>query len=184
VIGEDLGTVQPEFRRKIANAGIAGMDVLWFQRDEEVFLPPARWRRYAVAMTSTHDLPTVAGWWSGADIATRAALDLANEQAEAKQRATDRAHLWDAFEAAGVADQGHVPDDTNQVVDAAIAFTAQSSADMALIPLEDVLGLENQPNLPGTINEYPNWRQRLKEPAAQILSAPKVRSRLKMLRDR
>jgi 4-alpha-glucanotransferase len=62
VIGEDLGTVQPEFRRRIADIGIVGMDVLWFQRKDAVFLAPSKWRRDAVAMTSTHDLPTVAGW--------------------------------------------------------------------------------------------------------------------------
>ena len=79
VIGEDLGTVQPEFRARLARAGIAGMDVLWFQRDGASFTPPTEWRRDAVAMTTTHDLPTVAGWWTGADIATRGAIGLADE---------------------------------------------------------------------------------------------------------
>ena len=102
VIGEDLGTVQPEFRERMADAGIAGMDVLWFQREGKRFLPPAKWRSNAVAMTSTHDLPTVAGWWSGADIATRAKLGLADEAREPKERTQDRKALWSAFRTGGV----------------------------------------------------------------------------------
>jgi 4-alpha-glucanotransferase len=122
VIGEDLGTVQPEFRKRIADFGIAGMDVLWFQREGDAFLPPSRWRHDAVAMTSTHDLPTVAGWWTGADIATRGAIGLANDKTEAKQRAKDRATLWHAFQNSGVVDEdAPPPKDAAAAVDAAIA---------------------------------------------------------------
>jgi 4-alpha-glucanotransferase len=185
VIGEDLGTVQPEFRRRIADFGIAGMDVLWFQREGDAFLPPSRWRHDAVAMTSTHDLPTVAGWWTGADIATRGAIGLANDKTEAKQRAKDRATLWHAFQNSGVVDEdAPPPKDAAAAVDAAIGFTMQSPAAMALIPIEDLLGLTDQPNLPGTIDEHPNWRRRLDRPADQLLDTPQVRARLKALRER
>ena len=183
VIGEDLGTVQPEFRSRLARAGIAGMDVLWFQRDDDAYMPPETWRRDAVAMTTTHDLPTVAGWWTGADIATRSGIGLANEKAETKQRAQDRAGLWSAFRDAGVA-SGEPPKDAARAVDAAIAFTAQSPAALALVPLEDVLGVAEQPNLPGTIDEHPNWRRRMAKPASELLAAPDVRQRLKSLRER
>jgi 4-alpha-glucanotransferase len=185
VIGEDLGTVEPAFRDRIAKAGIAGMDVLWFQRDGEAFLPPSAWRRDAVAMTSTHDLPTVAGWWRGADIETRDALGLADKSAESKQRTKDRNRLWEAFRRTGVVQEGTaIPKAPDLAVDAAIAFTARSAAGLALIPVEDLLGLAEQPNLPGTIDQHPNWRRRLTEPAAEVLKAPRVRSRLKLLRER
>jgi 4-alpha-glucanotransferase len=185
VIGEDLGTVQPKFRRRIADTGIGGMDVLWFQREGDAFLPPSEWRHDAVAMTSTHDLPTVAGWWTGTDIATRAALGLAEENIETKQRAKDRTALWHTFQAAGVAEAGApLPKDATPAVDAAIRFTAQSPATMALIPIEDVLGLTDQPNIPGTVDEHPNWRRRLDAPAAGVLDPPQVRARLKTLRER
>ena len=164
VIGEDLGTVEPEFRERMAQAGIAGMDVLWFQRDGKKFLPPAKWRRDAVAMTSTHDLPTVAGWWRGADIETRAKLGLADEARERKERAQDRKSLWSAFRKDGVTTKTMPPSsEPAPAVDAAVAFTAQSPAPLALIPIEDVLGLTEQPNLPGTIDEHPNWRRRLQK---------------------
>jgi 4-alpha-glucanotransferase len=187
VIGEDLGTVQPAFRERIAEVGIAGMDVLWFQRNgtSDAFLRPSQWRRDAVAMTSTHDLPTAAGWWTGADIATRVALGLAHEKAEATQRTRDRTLLWQACQEAGVvAADAPPPKEAAPAVDAAIGFTAQSSAAVALIPIEDVLGLVDQPNLPGSIDEHPNWRRRLDLPAAQVLDAPQVRARLKALRER
>jgi 4-alpha-glucanotransferase len=185
VIGEDLGTVQPEFRERMADAGIAGMDVLWFQRDGQKFLPPARWRSGAVAMTSTHDLPTVSGWWSGADIAIRAELRLANETHEFKERAQDRKALWSAFRKSdATAEREPLPSEPAPAVDAAIAFTAQSPAPLALIPIEDVLGLAGQPNLPGTIDEHPNWRRRLGKPSTELLDAPQVRARLKTLRKR
>jgi 4-alpha-glucanotransferase len=185
VIGEDLGTVQPEFRARMADAGIAGMDVLWFQRDARGFLPPAKWRRDAVAMTSTHDLPTVAGWWSGADIATRAKLGLAEERRETKERSRDRKAIWRAFQKAGAVSKNEPPpEEPAPAVDAAIAFTARSPAALALIPIEDVLGLAEQPNVPGTIDEHPNWRRRLGAPTAELLDPPRVRARLKTLRER
>jgi 4-alpha-glucanotransferase len=185
VIGEDLGTVEPEFRARLSGAGIAGMDVLWFQRDGVAFMPPQVWRRDAVAMTSTHDLPTVAGWWTGADIVTRDALGLvADKKAETRQRTRDRAALWKAFGRARVVEPDASMPQARAAVDAAIAFTAQSPAPLALIPIEDVLGLSEQPNLPGTIDQHPNWRRRLDRPADEVLDASPIRARLKTLRER
>ncbi len=185
VIGEDLGTVEPEFRERMEHAGIAGMDVLWFQRDGRKFLPPAKWRRDAVAMTSTHDLPTVAGWWSGADIETRAKLGLSDATREQKERARDRKALWTAFrEGAITAKSQPRRPGAGAAVDAALAFTAKSPAPLALIPIEDVLGLAEQPNLPGTIDEHPNWRRRLEKSAAKLFESPQVRARLQTLRER
>ena len=70
VVGEDLGTVPAGFREELEIAGLHGMRVLWFERNGHEFSPPDAWDHYAVAMTSTHDLPTVAGWWHGSDIAS------------------------------------------------------------------------------------------------------------------
>jgi 4-alpha-glucanotransferase len=136
-------------------------------------------------MTSTHDLPTVSGWWSGADIATRAKLGLAEEARERKERAQDRKALWASFRKADVAtSSGPPPPEPTQAVDAAIAFTARSPAPLALIPIEDILGLAEQTNLPGTIDEHPNWRRRLDGPSAKLLDRPQARARLKTLRER
>jgi 4-alpha-glucanotransferase len=184
VIGEDLGTVPPEFRRRSRDAGIAGMDVLWFQRDGQRFLPPVEWRDDAVAMTTTHDLPTVAGWWKGADLELRQVLGRTGTD-EAGQRDMDRAALWRATTAAGIT-AGPAPpaDQAAPAVDAAIEFVASTPAPLALVPLEDVLGSVEQPNLPGTIDEHPNWRRRLAAPAHDLLQQPVARRRLDLLRHR
>lgn len=177
VIGEDLGTVPRGFRRRLTEAGIAGMDVMWFERNRGGFRTPARWRKDAVSMTTTHDLPTVAGWWRGADIEVRGALNLAGER-ELEERHIDRRRLWRAFTASGVA-EGPAPaaDDPAPAVDAALSYVASSPAPLMLAPLEDLLGLAEQPNLPGTIDQHPNWRRRLKPPAARLFDDPTVARR-------
>ncbi|TAJ87251.1 MAG: 4-alpha-glucanotransferase [Reyranella sp.] len=177
VIGEDLGTVPRGFRRRLAEAGIAGMDVMWFERNRGSFRTPGRWRRHAVSMTTTHDLPTVAGWWRGSDIEVRGALGL-SAPGEAKERQSDRRRLWQAFTAAGTA-QGPppAPDDPAPAVDAALGFVASSPAPLMIAPLEDLLGLTDQPNLPGTIDQHPNWRRRLDPPAAKLFDDPAVARR-------
>src|SRR5205085_693415 len=185
VVGEDLGTVPPEFRVRMAETGICGMDVLWFQRDKKGFLPPSKWRGDAVAMTSTHDLPTVAGWWSGADITTRDKLGLVPDAAaERKERAADRKKLWSAFKKAQAAeDTPPAPEETDTAAESALRFVGKAAAPLALIPLEDILGLPDQPNLPGTIDEHPNWRRRYDGPAESMLDAPQVQQRIKSLRE-
>lgn len=186
VIGEDLGTVPKGFRDTLAAAGIYGMRVLWFERDGRRFLPPDSWSVEAAAMTSTHDLPTVAGWWRGKDIETRAALGLTADAADERdQRSRDRRLLWRAFRRAkAAAGEPPLPEQTACAADAAVRFTARTPCELALLPLEDVLGLEQQPNLPGTINEHPNWRRRYPKPAESLLAAEEVQRRLAPLKQR
>lgn len=181
VIGEDLGTVPEGFRPRLRKAGVAGMDVLWFERTRTTFCAPSRWRDDAVAMTTTHDLPTVAGWWRGSDIETRAALGLARED-EAKERVRDRRRLWRACSGAGVAEGvAPPPEEPARAVDAALAFTASSPAPLMLAPLEDMLGVAEQPNLPGTKDQHPNWRRRFAGDAGQLLDDPAVANRAALI---
>ncbi|SEP41856.1 4-alpha-glucanotransferase [Rhodospirillales bacterium URHD0017] len=181
VIGEDLGTVPPGFRARLRRAGIAGMDVLWFERTRLNFKKPSRWRADAVAMTTTHDLPTVAGWWTGEDIRTRRALGLGTP-GEDQARQQDRARLWRAFGKAGLDGQMPPTDQPAAAVDAALGYVAQSPSPLMLAPLEDLLGLVEQPNLPGTIDEHPNWRRRLEPPARALFEAPAVQNRVDIIR--
>jgi 4-alpha-glucanotransferase len=186
VIGEDLGTVPDGFRSRLRRAGIAGMDVLWFERKGFTFRSPALWRHDAVAMTTTHDLPTVAGWWRGTDIDLRRGLGLDDgpEQADAERgaRHKDRRRLWRAFARAGVGEgKAPPPDEPESAVDAALAFVATSPAPLMLAPLEDLLGTAEQPNLPGTIEQHPNWRRRHEPPAAALFEAPQVARRAALI---
>jgi 4-alpha-glucanotransferase len=180
IIGEDLGTVPAGFRGRLSKAGIYGMRILWFERRRSSFIAPQDWPADAVAMTSTHDLPTVAGWWSGRDIETRRELGLfigVEQQKEARQN--DRQSLWRSFKKAKVADGG-IPStsETARAADAAVKFIARTSSQLALLPLEDALGVEDQPNLPGTIDQHPNWRRYYPAQADQLLTPTEVQQRL------
>jgi 4-alpha-glucanotransferase len=185
VIGEDLGTVPHGFREQVSARGVLGMRVLWFERDGTgAFTPPSRWSREAVAMTTTHDLPTVAGWWRGHDIALREDLGLFGEPDRAAQeraaRADDRQALWRAFLESGAA-TGDPPGpeaDPGPVVDAALAHVGGAACALALLPLEDALALDEQPNVPGTVDQHPNWRRRLPGEAGTLLDDPATARRV------
>lgn len=184
VIGEDLGTLPEGFRDRLDAAEILGMRVLWFERDHAgAFTDPAQWSRRAVAMTTTHDLPTVVGWWQGRDIAWRRRLDrfpdAAAAEAEEAARESDRAALWQAMGRSGAA-SGELPgtEAADVVVDAAIRHVGGSASALALLPVEDACALGEQPNLPGTVDGHPNWRRRLPADAAAILDRAETRQRI------
>ena len=188
LIGEDLGTVPAGFRARLSAAGISGMNVLWFERTgaQASFRRPRTWPPDAAAMTSTHDLPTVAGWWRGRDIEVREQCGvIADYESERDRREKDRRALWHAFRAARiVAGEAPPPAQSRQVADAAAKFIASTASHLALLPLEDALALEEQPNVPGTIEQHPNWRRRYDGEAADLLDRPEVRERLQPLAER
>lgn len=182
-IGEDLGTVPPGFRGRLRRAGIYGMSVLWFERGANRFKKAADWPPEAVAMTSTHDLPTVAAWWRGTDLEEWARCGVLTDIAKAQTaRGKERKALWHAFASAGVADADlPPPEDRARAADAAVKFIAETPSRLALLPLEDALASTEQPNLPGTIDEHPNWRRRYPGDAATLLDEPAVRQRVSSL---
>jgi 4-alpha-glucanotransferase len=186
VLGEDLGTVPEGFQDRLAEAGTLGMRVLWFEKRHGLFLDPRGWTKAAAAMTSTHDLATVAGWWTGRDLEWRGRMGLSGgperHAAEEAERITDRAALWAAFEFSGAA-QSPIPpiEEPAEVVDTAIRHMATAACDLVILPIEDALGLAEQPNLPGTMDQHPNWRRRLDGPAANLLDDPRVARRLESL---
>lgn len=183
VLGEDLGTVPEGFSDRLCQAGVLGLRVTRFERDGARFTPPATWTRDAAAMTSTHDIATVAGWWIGRDLDWRYRLDLIGDiEAARAERAQDRARLWQAFRDSGAAD-GDPPraSETAPVVDAAIRHVGQAACALVLLPAEDALGLVEQPNLPGTVDEHPNWRRRLPAPSDVVLEEDGCSDRLASL---
>lgn len=159
VIGEDLGTVPEGLRDTLAARGVLGMDVLLFTRDENGdFLSPKSWRKNAVAMTTTHDLPPLAGWREGVDITELAKVhrwggDELHQRMQMREK--DIARLDVAMGGAW----------HTRYVD----YLAQTPSPLLLIPLEDALARKEQPNLPGTIDSHPNWQHRLPENAVETL---------------
>ena len=178
VIGEDLGTVPSDFRGTIGDKGLLGIRVLWFERAADGgFVAPKDWSDKAMATTSTHDVPTVAGWWSGRDVEWRRRTGLDNPDVdEPAQRAEDRALLWRALFASGSAwneDAPPAPDDISPVVVAAARHVSQAPAPLAIFPVEDVLGLHEQPNLPGPTDAiHPNWRRRMPDSSSRLFDGP------------
>ncbi|WP_309491449.1 4-alpha-glucanotransferase [Trinickia mobilis] len=181
VIGEDLGTIPPGLRERLADHGLLGIRVLWFERGHHgaPFKPPGEWGRSALATTTTHDLPTIAGWWRGADIDWRNRIGQTAARADGRdpvalahaERAADRDALWRAFQHAHLAPQ-HVgaPPVDHAPVDEALAFVSATPAPIVTYPLEDLLGLVDQPNLPGSIDEHPNWRRRIAQSVDELFS--------------
>lgn len=175
IIGEDLGTVPPDFRETMHANRVQGYRVLFFERNaDRSFRPAASYERDALACISTHDLPTLRGWWEGHDIDDRERIGL--DTAEAAQAARDlRAHdrwlmlgalaastlLPDCLDAAT---RGERPVPTELTQDLAIAlsrFLAVTPCRLVALQLEDLAGMKERANLPGTVHEYPNWRRKL-----------------------
>jgi len=180
VIGEDLGTVPPGLREEMAEANILGMRVLWFERDAQGdFTDPAEWDAPAVAMTGTHDLPTLAGWWQGRDLEW--ARRLGRTAPSLAARRAERERLWRCIAARGHA-TCPAPEAPEAFVTAAVAHVAASACEGVLVPLEDLAGLAEQPNLPGTTDQHPNWRRRMPEDLAAMLARPDVAERLAALK--
>ncbi len=184
VIGEDLGTVPYGFSDTLAQRGILGMQVLWFQtQEQEEFMRPANWRRDSVAMTTTHDLPTVAGWWIGRDIEWRVKTGRHTikgaDTEDREERMRMKANLWSVLVAEHCAGRGPQPSAPETVVDGAIQFIGKTPCRLAIVPAEDLCGCEEQPNLPGTTTQHPNWQRRL--PPGDFFSRAHVADRIDRL---
>jgi 4-alpha-glucanotransferase len=143
IVGEDLGTVPEGFRERTAPARVFSCRVLYFERDwDGRFRSPDEYPLDAVASTGTHDLPTFGGWWRGAD-----------------QPARDQ--LLAAFAAAGIEVDGNA---LTSLLVAAYRYLARSRSRLELLQLEDGIGSLDQVNVPGTIDEEPNWQRKLAVP--------------------
>jgi len=179
VIGEDLGTVPDEVRHALAAAGVLSYRLLWFERDAHgAFKAPADFEREALVAPTTHDLPTLAGWWEGRDLALRGALghypDEALRETQVVERVQDRARLLLALQHAGLLPGGAEVDPlatpalTAPLARAIFAWLAATPARVLVAPLDDVVGMVEQANLPGTLDEHPNWRRKLPVDVAQL----------------
>jgi 4-alpha-glucanotransferase len=178
VIGEDLGTVEREVTEGLVERNILGSSVLWFTRDIDTpgdpLLPPDRWNPESVATISTHDLPTAAGFLRGEHVQARADLGLlADPDAERARAELDRLELVELLREQGLV----VGDDPgeDQLVVAMHALLARSRSRLVLISPYDVIGETRQPNLPGTVDQYPNWRLPLPESLEELRDDPRVR---------
>ncbi|HLD68173.1 MAG TPA: 4-alpha-glucanotransferase [Pseudomonas sp.] len=184
VLGEDLGTVPAGFGEQLQARRILGMRILQFEQDSSGRFKPAQaWPGTALATTTTHDLPTMAGWWLGRDLDWQWRLGLADDKHHRHalaERDRNRQALCDALRADGAVPVD-TPWNTAAVVDASIAFIGHTPAPLALVPMEDLLGLEEQANIPGTLDSHPNWRRRWPGASAALLDSEAAEHRLALL---
>ena len=148
--------------------------VLLFERDSTgAFSAPAVYPERALATASTHDLPTLAGWWDGHDIDVRQRCGLlASEAQYARQkdeRTSDRASLLQALHG-----DDHTVDDGSGALPmlAVQRFLARTPAALMVVQPEDMFGVREQANLPGTIDEHPNWQRKLPVPSGRVGRRP------------
>jgi 4-alpha-glucanotransferase len=166
VVGEDLGTVPSGFRERMARAQVLSYRVLFFEQDAEtgVFNAPDTYPNLALAVSGSHDLPTLRGWWEGTDLTLKERLHLFPDSVEAgqarKRRERDRTLLLDALRDVDLVKPGAAMD-WRTLMRPVHEFLARSSAALAMAQLEDVAGEADPTNVPGTVDQYPNWSRRL-----------------------
>jgi 4-alpha-glucanotransferase len=157
VVGEDLGTVEDRVRRDLATTGVLGSAVLWFERDEDSgkFLPPATWRRSALATVTTHDLPTAAGFLAEEQVRVRYELDQLGHSLEEEQKRVreERDALMTMLKQTGLLEKYD-----GDIVLAMHGALVEAPCRVVLAAFGDAVGDLRQPNLPGTVDQYPNWR--------------------------
>jgi 4-alpha-glucanotransferase len=162
VIGEDLGTVPEGFREQIADWGVWSYQVMMFERDNQgKFRGIDHYAPNALVTFNTHDLSTYAGWRSFSDLALKRSLGIdPGESDDARWHALTM--LTDVLRHHGI---------DRHDLNAVVGFLARTKSRLLAISLEDLLGVIDQPNIPGTVNEHPNWRQRLPLAIDEIASA-------------
>jgi 4-alpha-glucanotransferase len=173
VIGEDLGTVPDEAREVLHRFGILSYRLLYFEHDHDGrFRPPQDYPRDALVSATTHDLPTLAGFWLGRDIDARREAGLLPDDGAYHSMLADRARekqklldlladlklLPDWFPR----DAAQVPELVGELHNAIVGFLAATPAKLMVLNQEDLLKQTEQQNLPGSTTEYPNWRRKMK----------------------
>lgn len=186
VIGEDLGTVADETRALLQRFGLLSYRLMYFEREANAFKRTEQYPREALVSVSTHDLATLQGWWGVTDLRERMRLQLYPSEAIARaqlaDRAQERAQLLFALQDAGLLDADQVAGNLaaqSLSVDASAAvhaWLARAPSRLLMVQAEDLLGVADQANLPGTIDTHPNWRRRLPLATAQWQSDPQVRA--------
>ena len=183
IVGEDLGTVENEVRETLAKFGILSYRLMIFEQDAAGFKRPADYPVQALTSTTTHDLPTITGYWTGEDIEARLKAGVTDQdsyQAQLESRIRDRQRLLDALLAEELLPADHetdaakVPTMSMEIRLAVLEYLAKSESDLWLINQEDLTGEPLQQNLPGTTAEYPNWSRKMRWSLEELAILPEA----------
>ncbi|MFJ6432394.1 4-alpha-glucanotransferase [Streptomyces sp. NPDC091416] len=193
VIGEDLGTVEPGVREALARRGVLGTSVLWFERDWSGTgrpLAPEEWREDCLATATTHDLPSTAARLTGDHVTLRHRLGLLARplEEERTEDGTDTAEWLGLLSRLGLLPEGG--DDEEAAVRAVHRFLLRTPARMAGVWLPDTIGDRRPQNLPGTWDQYPNWRLPIADAEGrpvtleELAASPRLHRLMEVLRPR
>ncbi|MDT0487538.1 4-alpha-glucanotransferase [Streptomyces doebereineriae] len=196
VIGEDLGTVEPGVREVLRERGVLGTSVLWFERDWEGDgrpLPPERWRADCLATATTHDLPPTASRLTGEHVELRDSLGLLTrpldeERAEASADAGEWLELLARLGLLHGTGGGADPSSEEAQIQAVHRFLLHTPARMVGIWLPDTVGDRRPQNLPGTWDQYPNWRLPIADGEGRVVTledlaaSPRLHALVEVLR--
>jgi 4-alpha-glucanotransferase len=168
IVAEDLGTVPAEAREALARKRMLSYRLFYFERKYPApdFLPPQDYPETALCAVTTHDLPTISGFWAGRDIEVRKRLSLyLSEEAyntDVAARGRDRTLIVEALVREGLLPEGYEapPRMNEELVLAVYRFLARTPSLLVAVSLDDWLGSLDQQNMPGTVDEHPNWRQK------------------------
>lgn len=168
VIGEDLGTVPEGFRDTLARFGVWGYRVMLFERDQSgSFKPPETYPAEALAAFNTHDLSTLRGWLTGHDLEVKRKLGLDPGETDEQRREAREKWRWFVGERAG--------EFRNDEVAALVKLLGDTPSKLVIVSIEDILRIADQPNIPGTVDEHPNWRQRLPVSVEELAGSAALR---------
>ncbi|MFE5815601.1 4-alpha-glucanotransferase [Streptomyces sp. NPDC056479] len=196
VIGEDLGTVEPGVRERLRSRGVLGTSVLWFERDWDGDgrpLPPQSWRADCLATATTHDLPPTAARLTGEHVELRDGLGLLTrpleqERAEAAADTGEWLDLLSRLELLRGTHGGHCASEEEAEIQAVHRFLLRTPARMVGVWLPDGVGDRRPQNLPGTWDQYPNWRLPIADAEGrpvtleELAESPRVRALVEVLR--
>jgi 4-alpha-glucanotransferase len=186
VIGEDLGTVPDWVREQLARARVLSYRVFYFERGSDGSIkPPGDYPVQSLAVVTTHDLPTLTGFWSGEDLQVRSALGNFPDEATHRQawedRTRDKARILSALKRESLLPNGvtddlaTAPEMTPELCQAIHLYLARTPSYIVLANLEDGLGELSQTNLPGTIDSHPNWTRKYAVRVDEMLCDERLR---------
>jgi 4-alpha-glucanotransferase len=193
VVGEDLGTVEPAIRETLARYGVLGYRLFYFEKNPRGgFKRSDEYTRQALVSSTTHDLPTLAGFWISADLAARRAAGTLDEDAWRRQsetRATEKQKMLNALFDMGLMpadlprDAAAYPELTGELHSAVVGFLARTPSQLLAINQEDLTKETAQQNLPGTTWQYPNWERKMRFSLEQLRQDPEALGYAAMFRD-
>jgi 4-alpha-glucanotransferase len=193
IVGEDLGTVEPEVRETLARFGILSYRLFYFEKDGSGrFKRNDEYPSQALVSSTTHDLPTLAGFWTGADIEARRAagmLDDAGFQAQSQARALEKQKMLDVLFALQLL-PSHLPrmagdysELTGELHNAVVGFLAGTPCQLLAINQEDLTKELAQQNLPGATWQYPNWSRKMRFTVEELRTDPEACAYTAMFRN-